>query len=488
MSEATRSAGTWDIKARRELVRPKIRQGVEFRKQSQLDGDVQRPPGPNSAAMLVKALIAPGPQHELMEQMARDFSPMAHFRLQSEHAYLLTDPDAIYEALHTNGRHLMKGRALAYAMPLLGKGLVTNDGADHLRQRRLIQPAFHRERIDAYANQMVHCAMSFQSEWVDGNQIDMVTNMHALTFNIAGRTLFGADLLGESADVGTALADAMESFMQALNPLGMILSRLPTKANRNLTESSDKLDAIVQRLIDEHRTSHTSDDLLGMLISAQEEGFEMNDAQLRDEAMTLLLAGHETTAMALTWCWYLLAQNPAARRRLQAEVDDALGDDLPGLADLARLPFAQACIAESMRLYPPAWVIGRRTTKDLEIAGWQIPAGSLILASQYAMHRHPKYWDSPLAFKPERWINEGGEFDETAPGQPKGAWFPFAYGTRRCIGDQFAWTEGTLVLATLSRRWEFSLIPGTSVKPDPKITLRPDGPIPMVVHRRAHAV
>lgn len=210
----------------------------------------------------------------------------------------------------------------------------------------------------------------------------------------------------------------------------------------------------------------------------------MDDAQLRDEAMTMVLAGHETTAMALSWTWYLLSANPQAAAGLHRELDSVLDGRDPEFADIPALPFTYAVIAEAMRLYPPAWILGRRTTAFQEVDGWPIPEGSLVLTSAYAMHRDPRFWDSALAFTPQRWINADGAFDESAPGQPKGAWFPFGFGNRKCIGDQFAWTEAVIVLATLAQRWELSLVPGSAVKPNPAVTLRPDGPIPMVLHAR----
>lgn len=474
----------WDIHARRELVQPTIDAGLRYRNETEFGDDVPRPPGPSQLRMLTGGMTRRDPRHLLMQQLSYRYSPMAHFRIRGDHAYLLSDPAAIYEALHTNGRFLIKGRALAYLKPLLGNGLLTNEGSDHMRQRRLAAPAFHRDRIADYADQMVDVTITHQSQWFDRQRIDMAASMHALAFKIVGRTLFGADVGGSAADVGKALAEAMTAFQQALTPLGVVLSRLPTRTNRRMEVASDRLDALVQSMIDEHRASGRSDDLLGMLIAAQEEGYEMSDAQLRDEAMTLILAGHETTANALAWAWYLLGQHPAAMRHLQEQADQILGGRDATMADIPSLPFVQACAAETMRLYPPAWTIGRRTTRDLEIAGWQIPAGSLLLASQYAMHRHPDHWADPTQFRPERWLTATGGFDERAPGQPKGAWFPFGFGTRRCIGDQFAWTEATLVLATLARRWTLAPVPGLEVRPDPSITLRPDRPVSMVLHRR----
>lgn len=218
-----------------------------------------------------------------------------------------------------------------------------------------------------------------------------------------------------------------------------------------------------------------------MLISAQEDGAGMSDDQLRNEVMTLVLAGHETTAMNLTWTWYLLSVNPAEARTLREELAAVLQGRAPTMADLANLPFTRAVISESMRLFPPAWVIGRQTTADIEIDGWPVPAGSVIMTSQYAMQRDPRYWDSALTFRPSRWLDDGGAYSEKAPGQPRGAWFPFGYGKRQCIGDQFALTEAALVVATLAQTWAPRLVPGSPVEPFAAVTLRPRNGMPMTL-------
>jgi cytochrome P450 len=384
----------------------------------------------------------------------------------------------------------MKGRALQSAKALLGDGLLTSEGTFHMRQRRMVQPAFHHERLATYAGQMVAEAQAHAAAWRDGAEIEVVSDMSALTLAIVGRTLFGSDLTGDASDVGNALGDVLEGFSQRLGPAAPALARLPLPANRRLEEAGGRLDALVQRLIVEHRAAGDNGDLLSMLIAAQEDGIGMDDRQLRDETMTLVLAGHETTAMAMSWTWWCLAREPRALSALHAELDVVLGGRPPTWDDLPALAVTRATVAEAIRLFPPAWIIGRRLLADVEVGGWTLPRGSLVLASQYAMHRDPASWPSPHAFRPKRFLRRDDAtgarvFDEWAPGQPRGAWFPFGFGTRRCVGDQFAWTEATLILATLAQRWEVVPQPGVPVAPLPAVTLRPGSGIPATLRRRA---
>jgi cytochrome P450 len=242
----------------------------------------------------------------------------------------------------------------------------------------------------------------------------------------------------------------------------------------------------VQRLVDEHRAAGDTGDVLSMLLSARDDadGTGMDDRQVRDEVMTLVLAGHETTAMALSWTFALLATNPAAAAALHAELDDVLGGRAPTYDDLGRLPVTTATFAESMRLYPPAWTLGRRLTADVVVDGWTLPAGSLVLASQWVLHRDPRFWPDAEEYLPQRWIDGDGRFDESAPGQPRTAWFPFGLGQRMCVGEPFAWAEGVLVLATLAQHWAPELTDGRVPDVDPAVTLRPKGGLPAVLRRR----
>lgn len=444
--------------------------------------DVTRPPGPSPVRAL-RGMAGAGAAPHFMVDVERHYPVLAHMRLMGEHAYVLTDPAAIVTVFIDHGRQTMKGRGLQGAKAVLGNGLLTSEGEVHLRNRRLVQPAFHRDRIASYAVDMVALTEAHETTWTEGQAVDMQADMSALTLAIVGRTLFGADLRGDARDVGDAL-EALLSGMGTRLLLGPQVLRIPTPARGRALEASARMDAMVQRIIDEHRIAGDTGDMLSMLLSAQEEGVGLDDSQVRDEAMTLVMAGHETTAMTLTWTWMLLAQHPERAAWLHEELDTQLAGATPTMADLARLPRTRAVIAEAIRLYPPAWIQGRRLLADVEVAGWTLPAGALTLASQFAMHRSPRWWEASLAFRPQRWIDDAGEFSEDAPGQPRGAWFPFGWGNRRCIGEQFAWTEATLVLATLAQRWSPRLIPGANVDPMPAVTLRTRAGMPMTLHRR----
>jgi len=351
-----------------------------------------------------------------------------------------------------------------------------------------VQPAFHRRRIEGYAAAMVAAATGLSDRWERTTagapvRIDVVPTMSALTLEVVGRTLFGTDLTGDAADVGEAVTTALESFAGVSGPLSPAYTRLPTPGRRRLIRSADRLDRIIAAMIAQRRADQAAgragDDVMSLLLRTRDEesGDSLSDEQVRDEVMTLVLAGHETTAMALSWAIRDLTMNPAALAWLRAELD-ALPDRPLGFADLPALPRTHAIVAEAMRLHPPAWVIGRYAREGLELGRWRVPAGSAVLASQYAMHRHPRYWPEPGAFRPHRWIAGDGNYDERAPGVPRAVWFPFGFGARKCIGDQFAWVEAVLVLATLARRWTIAVLDAETVVPLAAVTMRPRGGMP----------
>ncbi|HZG50991.1 MAG TPA: cytochrome P450, partial [Pyrinomonadaceae bacterium] len=377
-----------------------------------------------------------------------------------------------------------KGRALQRAKRLLGEGLLTSEGEYHRRQRRLAQPAFHRKRIDSYGALMVEYAARDSDRWQDGETRDIAHEMMRLTLAIVGKTLFDADVESEADEIGGALTQILELFQMLLLPYSEYLERLPLPANRRFTRARAALDAVIYRIIEERRASGTDrGDLLSMLLVAQDEEDSasggMSDEQLRDEVMTIFLAGHETTANALAWTWYLLAQNPEAEARLHAELDAVLeGGRLPTVEDLPRLRYTEMVLAESMRLYPPAWVIGRLAIKDYAVGGAVAEKGALVLLSQYVMHRDARFFPDPLRFDPERWTPEAKE------SRPQYSYFPFGGGARRCIGEGFAWMEGTLLVAAIARRWRMRLVSGHAVVPHPRITLRPKHGIRMTLEDR----
>ena len=379
----------------------------------------------------------------------------------------------------------MKGHVLQRAKLLLGEGLLTSEGDFHLRQRRLVQPAFHRQRIAAYAREMVNRAWITGDRWRDNQTVEMDHEMMALTLAIVARTLFDADVDAEADEIGGALTEVLRLFQTVFIPGMQLFDRLPLPHTRRFARARGRLDATIYRLIAERRAERAGGtergDLLSMMLTAQDaegDGGSMTDEQLRDEAMTLFLAGHETTSNALTWTWYLLSQHPAVEARLHDEIDHVLGDRRATVDDLASLPYTRMVLSESMRLYPPAYAIGRRALEDYEVGGLVVPRGSLVVVSPLVTHRDARWFPEPERFDPERWT------PDAQATRPKFSYFPFGGGTRMCIGDQFAWTEGTLLLATLAQRWRAELAVGQRVAMRPMITLRPKYGMRMIVRRR----
>ena len=376
-----------------------------------------------------------------LRRLAHDYGDIVSFRLTGPPMTLLSHPDHIRDVLVTHARGFAKGRGLERSKRLLGEGLLTSEGDFHRHQRRLIQPAFHRRRIETYGLVMADCAEQVSDRWQDGQTVDMSAEMMRLTLAIVGRTLFDTHIEAEAGEIGAALSEAIHLFHVLMLPGAETLEKLPLPFVRRFREARARLDAVIYRLIAEHRASgEDRGDLLSMLLSAQDEDqSRMTDAQVRDEAMTLFLAGHDTTANALTWTWFLLSENPAVAATLHAELDAALLDRTPTVDDLPRLPYTRAVLAESMRLYPPAWIIGRRALADYPVGGYVVPQGSIVILAQVVTHTDPRWFPDPLRFDPSRWTT--GEAQAARPN----AYFPFGGGPRICIGEQFAWMEGTLL-------------------------------------------
>lgn len=415
-------------------------------------------------------------------QKLAQYGDISYFKLGPQEVFFLNHPDLIKEVLVTNNDNFMKGLALQRAKRLLGEGMLTSEGEFHRRQRRLAQPAFHRARIASYAAVMTDYAARLRERWRDGATLDISEEMMNLTLAIVGKTLFDADVVSDSKDVGAAMNVALDLFNTITIPFFNLLQKLPLPQVRRFDAAKAKLDAIIYRLIEERRAAGKDrGDLLSMLLLAQDEegdGDGMTDEQLRDEAMTIFLAGHETTANMLTWTWYLLSQNPDAETKLHAEIDEVLGARLPTFADVPRLRYTEMVLAESMRLYPPAWAVGRLSLGDCEIGGYPVPKRSLVLMSQYVMHRDARYFPDPLRFNPQRWTATARQ------SRPPFSYFPFGGGPRRCIGEGFAWMEGTLLTATLAQQWQMRLVPNHLVALRPVITLRPKYGMRMTVTRR----
>ena len=418
-----------------------------------------------------------------LSSLRNTYGDIARVPLGGETLYLFSHPDLVRDVLVTNHKNFHKGRGLERAKNLLGEGLLTSEGEYHLRQRRLAQPAFHRQRVSAYGATMSAYAAIRRERWRAGTEIDVHQEMMALTLAIVGKTLFDADVEHEAAEIGAALTTTFESFnFGFFLPFGELLERLPFPATLRFKKARARLDATIYRLIEERRQAGLDrGDLLSMLLLAQDtegDGTGMSDLQLRDEAMTIFLAGHETTANALTWTLYLLSQHPEVEQRIHAEIDAALGRRLPSADDLAVLPYTRMVLAESMRLYPPAWIVGRRAIGAFEANGYSIPARSIVLLCQYVMHRDERWFPEPDRFDPDRFL------PVRQAERPKFSYFPFGGGPRVCIGEQFAWMEGVILLATIVQRWKLRLVPDHPVALQPIITLRPKHGMRMRVEPR----
>ncbi|PCC69631.1 Cytochrome P450 [Nannocystis exedens] len=395
--------------------------------------------------------------------------------------YLVSDPELIDEVLVGRSKLFIKDRFTRELSLVTGNGLLVSDGDFWRRQRRLAQPAFHRERIAAYGAVMVEHAERLASTWREGQVLDIHAAMMRLTLDIVADTLFSTGVDRAIADtIGGALDVIMERFSDYTYAFLPWLARVPLPKNRRFHEARGRIDGAIRGIIAARRASGRDEgDLLSMLLRARDdEGGQMTDEQLRDEAFILFVAGHETTALALSWTWMLLSQHPAAWDKLRAELDHVLGDRAPTLADVPALRYTDWVAHESMRLYPPAWSIGREALEDLELGGVAVPRGAQLWMFQWAAHRDPRYFPRPDSFEPERWDAD------LARRIPRFAYFPFGGGPRLCIGNNFAMLELVLVLATLARRWRPFVRAADRPRPQFSITLRPAGGMRATLQRR----
>jgi cytochrome P450 len=442
------------------------------------------PPGPKDLPLVGSVFAFRRDPLTFLRETTAAYGDVVTYRFGRTPVFLLKHPDDIKDVLVTRQHDFVKGRGIQWTRIFLGDGLLTSEGAFHTRQRRLSAPAFHRQRIGAYAEAMADYAARARARFRDGETLAFDVEMHALTLAIAGHTLFGEDMMDEAAEIGSALTDVLTLFPRFALPWARALQRLPLPSNRRFERAKARLDATVYRIIRLRRQSgRDQGDLLSMLMAARDEddGQRMTDVQLRDEIMTLLIAGHETTANALCWTFHLLAQHPDVERRLHEEIDLVLGDRLPGLDDVPRLQYAERVLAEAMRLYPPAWNIGRQSVADYQVRGYTLRKGSLFAVSPWVTHHDERWWPDPFRFDPERWL------PDARAARPKFSYFPFGGGARQCIGESFAWMEGALLLATLAQRFRFRSIPGARVEPQALITLRPRHGLALVAERRAPA-
>lgn len=465
------------------------------------------PGGPALSFRLVRDALRRDRVPEALRTVARQHPGVARLRLARPPTYLVSDPDLVRDVLVTRGRQLTKGPALGRARPMLGEGLLTADRERHRVTRRLVQPAFHPARMAGYAASMTAVAAAHGQRWLaaaddhdadgGGPLVDLSRDMQALTLAVVGRALFGSEVLPDAPRVADALEVALAWWEKLLLPGAERLLRPGLPWTRRPTQAVATLRDVVRRLVADHRAALAAspaglpaadpraDDVVTALLLAQDEGASLTDEEVLDEAITLFLAGHETTANVMTWAFWLLGTHPEVAAALHAEVDALPGP--PAYSELRSLPLTYAVVAETMRLYPPAWILERQTPVDLDLGGHRIAAGSVLLASQYGLHRDARFWPEPDAFRPWRWIDATGGFSEDAPAVPRGAWFPFGAGARVCIGESFAWTEAVLVLATLAR-----LAVPEPCDPGPlrlraAVTLRPADGMPVRVRRRLTA-
>lgn len=418
---------------------------------------------------------------------------VVRFRLLNRSLYLVAHPRDARRVLLDQASTYDKGtRGFRVLRVFLRNGLLTSEGPQWLRQRRIIQPAFHRERIAGFADTMTAAAGDLVDSWLGASSdtVDVSAAMMRLTLRIVGETLLSTDVSQEADRVGQALHTMLRGANEAIGRVVPVPAWWPTPAHRRQRAAMRTLDDLMLDIISTRRAaSETSGamraskdhDLLSMLMAARDEetGEGMSDAQLRDEAMTIFLAGHETTAVALGWTWHLLGAHPVVRQQLEQVVDDALGGRPPTMSDLPRLGYVEQVVKESMRLYPPAWVVSRRPKTDDVVGGFRIPAGAIVLTSPYVTHRHPEFWPDPTRFDPDRFHLAH------AADRPAFAYLPFGGGPRQCIGNTFAMMELVLVVATIAQRCRLDATATEEIGRDPAITLRPAAPITMRVRRRA---
>jgi cytochrome P450 len=418
-----------------------------------------------------------------MTRVSREYGDIICLRFFHIRTFVVVHPDLIEDVLVTNAKKFIKGRVLRANRHLLGNGLLTSEGDFWLRQRRMMQPAFHRARIANYASTITGCASGLLESWKPGETLDLHQAMMRLTLQVVGKTLFNTDVEHDAPQVGETL-DVLLEYTADFRRLMMTPKWLPTKQNLLAKHAVRELTAIIDGIIERRRHSRDdAGDLLSMLIHAQDEGgSRMTTQQLRDEALTLFLAGHETTASALSWSWWLLAQNPRVEEKLHAELDTVLNGRTPTLDDLPRLTYTNHIITESMRLYPPAWALARLAIKDHELGGYPVPKGTGIAAVSWLVHRDPRWYEKPEQFIPERW--EGDLLKKN----PRFAYFPFGFGARQCIGNSFALMEAHLVLASIAQRFRFRLLSEHPTIPLASLTLRPRQGLHVVAEARTGPV
>jgi cytochrome P450 len=436
---------------------------------------------------LFRKFFKPGNPILLFEHLRR-FGRAAHYRILFNDVVLLNDPADIREVLIDKAASFGKDRTQKRMKILLGEGLITSDGETHKRARHIAAPAFHRQRIQRYGEQIVALSGALSTQWEAGTVVDVSAAMMRLALQITARTLFDTEVTPEIHVINDQVNVIMDlyNYLVAM-PRAELLLNSPLPQMRRFRRAKATLDAAVDSMIRAHRsearTGEVSSlaqrgDLLSMLLLSRDEegdGLKLNNEELRDQVLTLFLAGFETVANALAWTWLLLGQNPLAESRLHDELDAVLAGRVPTNEDIPRLEYTAMVLSESMRLYPPAWAMGREVLEDVAIGPYRLRKGTMVFFSQYIVHRDPRWFPHPERFMPERFTMEA------KAARPRFAYFPFGGGGRQCIGESFAWMEAILTLATIAQRWRLALVPGQTIEPQPKITLRPKDGIRVVL-------
>lgn len=471
------------------------------------------PPGPGSRPPLDDLRTLRVGPHAFMIRVAQQYGPILRYPIGPLAVYLVTDPDGVKHVLQDNHRNYDKD-TFQYNLlsSITGRGLLTSDGEFWLRQRRLAQPAFHRQRINGFVGLMTDYAERMLARWDEhaarGEPLDVAAEMMHVALQIVGKALFSIDIGGQADELAQATLTVLDHIVGRARTFGMMPEWLPTAGNRRYRAAMRVLDGAVNATIERRRPPPPAPlpvkeggaelpsprrggvggevvaggevDLLSMLMNARDEatGEAMTDRQLRDEAMTMLVAGHETVASALAWTWHLLAQNPEAEAKLHAELAEVLGGRAPAVDDLPKLRYTQAVFEEALRLYPPAWIITRKALGEDEIGGYRIPTGALVVASPYVTHRSADYWDEPDAFRPARFL------PEATAGRHRFAYYPFGGGPRLCIGNTFALVEAQAIIASVAQRYAPRPIPGHPIEVEPGVTLRPKHGLMMALDAR----
>jgi cytochrome P450 len=420
----------------------------------------------------------------LFQHLVDEYGDIAHYKIGWNHILFLNHPDYIREVLVVQNDNFIKERTVRRSKMLLGEGMITSEGEQHRVQRQVAQPAFHRQRIPEYAATVVREAVRMRDSWRHGERHDIALDMMHLTLNIVAETLFATDLRGEVHELASAINRIMGLYnFLVMLPAAEWLVHVRPPGLAAFVRARRRIDRVVYRMIEAHRRQNRSDprSLLDLMLAASPDRSAASEQSLRDQVITIFLAGYETVANALSWTWYLLSQNPECEKRFHAEIDCQLQGRLPSYDDISRLRYVEMVLAESMRLYPPAWAMGRYARNDFQLGEFFLPAKTTVLASQFILHRDPRYFPDPLRFDPERFT------PEAKARRAKFSYFPFGAGPRQCIGESFAWMEGVLLLAVLGQKWRLKLVPGQRIDPEPLITLRPKYGMRMQIEARETA-